>query len=445
MMRAATDLSFLSSASRHLHMPSRRLAVAIALVCIALTGDVHMVRAQETTSTSRADDAAARATAATSRDAAPDTRLQYPAWLADSYVGLRVGYLNNPFSALQLEPGATTGAVRVPPATFAVALFGHEFGRYVAAETTYIRPARFLTYEDVNGTGIDHSVWMAFGTFTVKGRVPVSPRVTLHGDVGLALSSRRGFDLGGAPVVRDDHLRSIVLGAGVDIHRTPHWDIVADVSFIPANEEHRQPRALYLAAGIRYTMRRLPDARLAAAEETNHLFPAHMVQLGIGTGTAYGVSHFVSHTVPIFWGGHVDVGPGVAGDYLQNVFHTPRVFALDIGVRAATWRSRVDRTSFNTFSAYPRLRFMLLHRPLADLYAWYAVAGPTFISQLVVDGQPVGTNHFIFQDAIGVGAFLGRDRHLIVGASVSHFSNGNLETRNPGMRVPLTIDIGYAF
>jgi hypothetical protein len=28
---------------------------------------------------------------------------------------------------------------------------------------------------------------------------------------------------------------------------------------------------------------------------------------------------------------------------------------------------------------------------------------------------------------------------------VSHFSNGNLETRNPGMRVPLTIDIGYAF
>jgi hypothetical protein len=73
------------------------------------------------------------------------------------------------------------------------------------------------------------------------------------------------------------------------------------------------------------------------------------------------------------------------------------------------------------------------------------VAGPTVISQLVVDGQPIGTNHFIFQDAIGVGAFLGRDRHLIVGASVSHFSNGNLETRNPGMRVPLTIDIGYAF
>jgi hypothetical protein len=286
---------------------------------------------------------------------------------------------------------------------------------------------------------------MAFGTFTVKGRVPISPRLTLHGDVGLALSSRRGFALGATPIVRDDHVRSIVLGAGVDIHRTPHWDVVADVSYIPANEAHRQPRALYLAAGIRYTMRRLSPARLAAGARTDRLFPAHMVQVGIGTGTAYGISHFVSHTVPIFWGGHVDVGPGLAGDYLQNVFHTPRLFAIDVGARAATWRSRLDRTRFFALSAYPRLRFMLLHRPLADLYAWYAVAGPTFISTTVIDGQAIGTNHFTFHDAIGIGAFLGRDRHVIVGASVSHFSNGNLETRNPGMRVPLTIDVGYAF
>jgi hypothetical protein len=444
MTRAATGLAARASAFRGVRVPARGMAV-IALASLALAASVRVARAQEGPESQVAAPASPSQTTATSVDAPPDTRLQYPAWLADSYVGLRVGYLNNPFSDLQLEPGATAGGIRVPPTTFAVALFGHEFGRYLAAETSYIRPARFLTYEDVNGTGIDHSVWMAFGTFTVKGRVPVSPRVTLHGDVGLALSSRRGFALGATPIVADEHVRSVVLGAGVDIHRTPHWDVVADVSYIPANAEHRQPRALYLAAGIRYTMRRLPEARVAAAARTADRFPAHMVQVGIGTGTAYGVSHFVSHTVPIFWGGHVDVGPGLAGDYLQNVFHTPRRFAIDVGVRAATWRSRVERASFVTLSAYPRLRFLVLHRTLGDLYAWYAVAGPTFISRLVVDGQPIGTNHFTFQDAIGIGAFLGRDRHLIVGASVSHFSNGNLETRNPGMRVPLTIDVGYAF
>jgi hypothetical protein len=438
MTGATIDLAALSSTFRRLHLPARRVAVVVALVGVALAGPVRVASAQTTTpAPSRPDDV--------SRETPPDTRLQYPAWLADSYVGLRVGYLNNPFSDLQLEPGATAGAVHVPPTTFAVALFGHEFGRYVAAETTYIRPVRFLTYENVNGTGIDHSVWMAFGTFTVKGRVPISPRITLHGDVGLALSSRRGFGLDDVPIVRDEHVRSIVLGAGLDVHRTPHWDLVADVSYIPANPEHRQPRALYLAGGIRYTMRRLPPARVAAIERTARLFPAHMVQVGIGTGSAYGVSHFVSHTVPIFWGGHVDVGSGLAGDYLQNVFHTPRLFAIDVGARAATWQGRVDRTRLFALSAYTRLRFTVLHRPLADLYAWYAVAGPTFISTTVVDGQAIGTNHFTFHDAIGVGALLGRDRHLIVGASVSHFSNGNLETRNPGMRVPLTIDVGYAF
>ena len=80
----------------------------------------------------------------------------------------------------------------------------------------------------------------------------------------------------------------------------------------------------------------------------------------------------------------------------------------------------------------------------ADIWAVYSLAGPTYISQTLIDGRDTG-HHFTFQDFMGLGAFVGRTRNVSVGVKINHYSNGNIFTENAGVRIPITFNIGYAF
>jgi hypothetical protein len=80
----------------------------------------------------------------------------------------------------------------------------------------------------------------------------------------------------------------------------------------------------------------------------------------------------------------------------------------------------------------------------ADAYFAYSVAGPTFISKVLLDDLDTG-HHFTFQDFMSVGVFAGRNRHINVGVKINHFSNGNIFTQNAGITIPLTVAAGYAF
>jgi hypothetical protein len=134
----------------------------------------------------------------------------------------------------------------------------------------------------------------------------------------------------------------------------------------------------------------------------------------------------------------------VAPHYEQNVFHTRKRFALDVGASAGFYRTRQDADRFYTLSAYPLFRFMFLRAKAADVYAVYSLAGPTYISRIVLDGLDTG-RHFTFQDFMGVGAFLGAQRNLNIGLKINHYSNGNIFTQNAGVKIPLTFSVGYAF
>ena len=61
----------------------------------------------------------------------------------------------------------------------------------------YTRPVRYVSYVNVNGTGVTKTVWMAFGEFALRGRLPIDDRVSAYGEAGLGLTSRRGFSIGG--------------------------------------------------------------------------------------------------------------------------------------------------------------------------------------------------------------------------------------------------------
>ena len=135
---------------------------------------------------------------------------------------------------------------------------------------------------------------------------------------------------------------------------------------------------------------------------------------------------------------------GLAAHYDRNVFHTRKVFALDVGASASSWRSRDDRQRFATLSIYPLFRFIFLRTAPADVYLCYSLAGPTYISERILDGLDTG-RHFTFQDFIGAGAYLGRHRHVVAGIKINHYSNGNIFTTNAGIKVPVTFTAGYAF
>ena len=133
----------------------------------------------------------------------------------------------------------------------------------------------------------------------------------------------------------------------------------------------------------------------------------------------------------------------VSVQYQRNVFHTKKVFAFDVGAGFTEWRSH-NNDRFRTLSGYPLARFTFLRLKPADVYAAYSVAGPTYISKVVIDGLHTGS-HFTFQDFMALGSFVGSRRRLNVEINLNHYSNGNLMNENAGVRIPLTLKLGYAF
>lgn len=374
-----------------------------------------------------------------------DTRTQFPAFLANSYFSVNIGYIDYAFSDRQLEPGFHADSIAVPHVAARVAVFGHEFSPYFSAQLTYMRPVRYVTYTDINGDQSAHHVWTHFGGVTVKTRVPIAARTSIYGEGGLGITSRHGFPQDTTRlIVRDAHYASFLVGAGLEHHVCPTWDLTAGAIYSPSSAGDNEPRALMASAGFRYTMRPLTEGEVEANRRAGFSFPANLLQIEYSTGYGYAINTFLSSRVPVFWGGNVKVDRGLALHYDRNVFHTRKIFALDLGASVSSWRSRSDRDGFFTLSAYPLLRFTVVRTRPADVYLCYSLAGPTYISRLRLDRLDTGS-HFTFQDFMGAGVFLGRHRTMSAGVKINHYSNGNIFTKNAGLKIPVTVALGYSF
>ena len=374
-----------------------------------------------------------------------DARTQYPRLLQNSYISINVGAIDQPFSQAQLEPGFHADSIEVPRADVRVMLLGHEFNRFVSAQASYMRPLNYVSYMSVRPGDADrHHVRVNFGGVTMKARIPVLRRWSVYGEGGLGFTSRTGFNLGEMPVVTDAHYASLLLGGGAEYRLTPSWDLTGGMTFSPGRDEVRQPHTVFFSSGFRYTVRPLPAERVDENREAGFIFPRHVIQVEYSSGTGYGVNDFVSRKVPIFWGGHAKVDFGIAPHYERNVFHTRKVFALDVGASAGFYKTRQNDERFVTLSVYPLFRFTFLRARLADMYFAYSLAGPTYISRVILDDLNTG-RHFTFQDFMGIGWFAGVNRNLNFGVKINHYSNGNIFTQNAGVKIPLTFSVGYAF
>jgi hypothetical protein len=380
-----------------------------------------------------------------SQPAEKDTRTQYPAFLANSYFSFSVGSIHYRFSGRQLEPGFRAESVGTPHLAARVVLFGHHFFKHLSAQATYMRPARYVVYESVNGDRTRHEASVAFGGITLVSEWPLSDRLSAYGEGGWGITSRSGFEIDGAHVLENAHFAAGLLGAGFEYHMTGSVDVVFAATFSPGRKAFEQPSTRLFTTGIQYEMRRLPAAQAEDNRRAGFIVPANVIRLGYTTSMlGYGVNHFFSRTIPIFWSGRVETRCGLTVDYQRNVFHTRKRFAFDLGASASYWKSSANLQPFRTLSAYPLFRFFLLRTLPADVYVDYSLAGPTYVTRAVIDDRDTGAR-LTFQDFMGVGVFLGQNRRMNAEVGIKHYSNGNIFTRNAAIKIPLTFTLGVTF
>jgi opacity protein-like surface antigen len=388
------------------------------------------------------------ATCASAQEPEPppqDTRTQYPVFLANSYFTVDVGRIGYVFSGDQLEPGFRAESVDVPRLAVRVDLFGHRFTKNWSAQVTYMRPARFVAYHNVNGDGETQQVTTAYAGLTLVWDVALNQRVSAYGEGGLGITSRSGFDINKVTVLQSAHYAAGLVGAGLAYHATPNIDVVLGATYSPGRKSFNQPSTRLFTTGIRYHMRPLPDSKVEANRQAGYAFPENIARLGYTTNLlTYGVNNFFSQTIPIFWGGNVETRRGFTLDYQRNVFHTEKRFAFDLGASASYWKSNGNKEIFRTLSFYPLFRFFLVRTQPADLYFAYSLAGPSYVSATLIDGRDTG-ERFTFQDFMGVGGFFGKSRRMNAELGIKHYSNGNIFTRNASIKIPLTLTLGWAF
>ncbi len=394
---------------------------------------------------------------------AQDDRANLPFVLKNSYFGLNAGFINYPFSQESLEPGYTLESTKVPHPALRFILYGHNFNKYLSAQITYMRPVSWveLTYRkddkwvrkstfaeqpDTIEIRDTQQVWMNVASITVLGRLPVYKKLWLYGEVGLTIITRNGFanDLTKDVVVKDANYASILLGGGLTYSINRRWGVTMGVTYSPPNKANKQPYTIFYSAGFTYSMFQPSEKNIEKGRQKGYIHPKQWISIGL-TGNAFGynVNEFLSSTVTVFWGGDIRVRGGLSLSYQRNIFHTPKVFAFDWGVNLSWWTSNIDGTHFWTLSIFPVLRFNFLRTKPADLYFFYSVAGPTFISRLYIDYNETG-GHFTFQDTMGIGAFLGAKKNINAEVRIGHYSNGNLFPQNPGVMIPLTLSLGHA-
>jgi hypothetical protein len=376
---------------------------------------------------------------------AADRRTQYPKFMENSFFTFSVGAIGYLFGQRQLEPGFEAGSVEKPKLAVRVDLFGHRFTKHLSAQAVYMRPAWFVRYNNINGTAERQQVSNAYAGMTLALNVPVTSKVSVYGEGGAGITSRSGALVNGKVALSGAHYTSGMLGAGVDIQTSRTLDLMLSATYLPGRQSFAQPSTRMFTAGIRYHMRTVADEAVRENRSSGYAFPVSMVRIGFTTnGFGYAMNGLFSRKIPIFWGGHVQTRHGVTIDYQRNVFHTRKVFAFDLGASASRWLSDGDSDGFATLSGYPMFRFFFVRSHRGDFYFNYSLAGPTFISQSVIDEEDTGAR-FTFQDFMGFGALLGRDHRFNAEIGIKHYSNGNLFPTNRSVKVPLTFSIGYTF
>jgi hypothetical protein len=288
---------------------------------------------------------------------------------------------------------------------------------------------------------------MNIAGLAIKPSLPVRNNLSIYGEGGLSIITRKGFNgEDNTPVVTNANYATFLFGGGVKYQLNRNWGLMLNMVYSPEKTEVRQPATSFYSAGFSYKLLPFSKEQLDETANTGYIYPKQTIQVGFTSNVlGYGVNNFVSEgKVPIFWAGEAEVQYGLSFSYQRNIFHGAKVFSLDWGASVGFWRSNVNKEDFYTLSIYPVLKWTFLHTDPADIYFFYTVAGPSYISRIMVDDKDLG-KHFTFQDNMGTGIFFGKHRSINAEIKIGHYSNGDLFPGNEGVKIPLTLNLGYSF
>lgn len=380
---------------------------------------------------------------------AQDERTQLPAWLQNSYFEVNIGAINYPFTQAHLEDGFTFHSVQTPPMAVRLVLFGYDFNEALSARITYMRPVSWIKYSyTVNELSYDHllnlTVWMNYTSLSLKYNYLLSNRLSIYAEGGYTIVTRNGYTGWFGTVVKNAKYNSIQVGGGLTYHLDKKWGLSLSGVFSPENMKEKQPQTSFVSVGFSYNPQPCAKEKLDKATNTRCIYPKQMIQIGFSSNNfGYGVNNFFEKTY-LFWGGDAEVHYGLSINYQRNLFHAAKVFSMDWGVNLSFLQSNLNKENFFTLSIFPVLRFNFLRTKTIDAYLFYSIAGPTYISKVIIDDNGIGSN-FTFQDNMGIGVFFGKQRNYNAEIKIGHYSNGNIFPQNGGVKIPLSLNIGYAF
>lgn len=379
---------------------------------------------------------------------AQDDRSQMPNSLQRTYFEVNLGSINYNFGASQFEalPNYKFQSVEVPHFAVRLVLYGYEFNKYIAAQISYMRPVYWVNYTYTNANYTQKSsVWMNVAGLSIKTKFPIVKNVSVFSEFGLGIITRHGgVSYSGATVVKDASYTSFLLGGGLKYDFSRNRSLLLSYVYSPEKSSVNQPATSFVSAGFSYHLHSLVKEKVLDSPKKSMIQPKHLFQIGYSSLIfGYGINNSFSK-IPIFWGGDTEVNNGVSFNYQRNIFHGTRFFSLNWGIGASFWQSNIQKERFFTLSAYPVFKFNLLNTKSFDTYLYYSIAGPSYISKTVIDGIDTGKK-FTFQDNMGVGFLMGENRNYNVEFKIGHYSNGNLFTTNGGVKIPFTVNLGYAF
>jgi len=377
---------------------------------------------------------------------AQDKRTQLPGFLARTSLTLRIGYINYPFNQSQLEPGFSASSIDIPHVAVSLAALCYRFSRNTEFRLTYMRPVNWVQYKNVNGDNNFHSVFLNWLALTAKSGIHAGHNVLLYGEAGPALFTRLVTLKGDSTILKGAAYLTVLVGAGVEYRLNNKWSFHTSFLFSPSNLNAKQPHAVFISGGATFNIHPLQENIVQRNAKSGYIMPYRQLQISYTSKFAgYGVNRFFAEgAVPVFWSGDVRIRKGFSLQYQQNIYHGRKFFALDWGSSVSLWQSEVDKKVFFTLSVFPVFRFTLLHTKPLDFYFDYSAAGPSYLSNVVIDNKNSG-GHFTFQDFMGIGIFSGKQRQFIAGVKIQHYSNGNIFVSNPGLQIPLTFYAGYSF
>jgi len=371
-----------------------------------------------------------------------DPRRQLPAVLNQTYMGASVGYTDIPFSNAHLINGFRAESFKNPDIGLSV-FIGHFFNRYLAGQISLMRPIKW-SYANNITPNKRYSIWTSLFGLALRPTLPITHQLSMYGLSGLGIVSRHGFQVNNVTAMPSVDLITLFTGGGLTYAIDTHWHWDVGFQYALARPTEHQPSIWYASTGFYYLFTPL---HLSRNHQASYLFHRNLIQIGAFSTTIFNPSinkYFTIPYLPIFWTGKITTRDGMWMMYHRNIFHTQKRFSLDVGVSAATYRSTISNTDFQTLSLFPEMRLWFYRSHLVDWYFNYSIAGPTYITRKTIDRLNSG-GHLTFQDLLGVGCYVGHNKNANIDFKIGHYSNGNLLPNNPGIQVPLVISIGYAF